>query len=99
MRKMAGLAFFVFLNTSANAAQTQVEFGPYINCIVLNDASRPILVSRTDYAMTGTLGPASQSFQCMSGCIIPPGGTTKMSGPPNDPRITQASCNVVFTFR
>jgi hypothetical protein len=96
MKELVGLAFLVFLITSANAVQTQVEFGPYINCVVLNDGSRPILVSRTDYAITGVLGPASQSFQCMSGCIIPPGGTIKMSGPANDSRITHASCNVVF---
>ena len=96
MKKVTAGFLLACITSSAGAAQTQIEFGPYLNCIVVNDASFPILITRTDYVVTGALGPASSSFQCASGCIVPPGGTTKMTGPANDPRIVSATCSVVF---
>jgi hypothetical protein len=96
MKKLLASIPMVLVSLSAAAAQTSVEFGPYLNCVVINDASFPILIMRTNYSVTGAYGPAGQSLQCVSGCIIPPGGTAKMSGPPNDPNISNASCNVIF---
>lgn len=96
MKKISILIVLFLLFNKAIAVETQVEFGPFINCIVFNDEDYDIKIKRTKYKVNGLQGPAQSNFVCRSNCYVPSYGSIKMSGPNNHPAITGASCKVYY---
>lgn len=77
---------------------TIVEFGSYLNCVVTNHLGSTIQVEAAQYQVNGYQGPAySNQYICSNNCILAPGQTKKIGGPPNHPHITGATCSVNYT--
>jgi hypothetical protein len=99
MRKLAFLSLLVLGYTpAALAVETEIEFGQYINCKVINSSNRPIAIQQVVYGVDTSSGPAKSVHKCGSGCIVPPGGVTKMTGPRNSNAIDRGKCNVNFRY-
>ncbi len=90
--------FTVQLKSVAAPVHTQIEFGRYINCIVVNHLTRPIRINYVTYQVTGYYGRASSQHVCVANCLVIPGGVNKMSGPANNPNITKGICNVNYSI-
>ena len=91
-------SFLAFpIKAIASPVHSQIKFGSYINCVVVNHLNRPIRINFTHYYVTGYEGPASKTYTCANNCFLSPGGVATMSGPRNHHNITRGSCTVDYS--
>jgi hypothetical protein len=99
MKKLSFLSLLVLVYTpAAIAVETEIEFGQYINCKVINSSNRPIAIQQVVYGVTTSSGPLKSVYPCGSGCVVPARSTTKMTGPRNSSAIGRGKCNVNFRY-
>jgi hypothetical protein len=99
MKKLSILSFLILAYTpAALAVETEIEFGRYLNCKVINSSNRPIRIQQVIYGVDTNVGPIKKVYGCSTGCVVEAGGATKMTGPANSNAIGRGKCNVNFRY-
>ncbi len=99
IKKLSILSFLMLAYTpAALAVETEIEFGEFINCKVINLSERPIRIQQVIYGVDTKFGPVKRVLNCGNGCVVEAGGTTKLTGPRNSNEIGRGRCNVNFRY-
>jgi hypothetical protein len=70
-----------------------VEFGPYINCKVVNGYAYPVNIQSIVYRVEFTNGAIQDvPINCSFNCLLLSGNWNKFSGPSNSTAVRSASC-------
>jgi len=95
-----GLAASLFAVSSATAQPVQVigniEFGPYVNCLVTNLTNRPVMITGIQYNFNGSAGPGGYFVQCVVNCGLNPGASNRFSGQVNNGNIFNGTCVAAY---
>jgi hypothetical protein len=97
-----GLAASLFAVSSATAqpvlVTSNIEFGPYVNCLVKNNSNRPVMITGIQYNFNGSAGPGGYFVQCVVNCGLNPGAWNRFSGQANNGYISEGSCVPNYRF-
>jgi hypothetical protein len=78
--------------------------GPLLYCVAYNSESAPIVVYETQFGYVVLYSENSEvyltsSVPCERMCELAPGTGGTFDGPPNDPRIQEATCSVRYDLK